>query len=104
MQVNVHANHFNLSVSQKNAIIKKIEHLSHLAARLSDESSLVKVDVSYETLKRHGDVYSCHITFFVPGNTLRSEAHAETLENAVDSAVAKLRSQIEHYKAKFRRK
>ena len=100
MQIKINTQHLTLNEGQEERIHSKIEKLTTLAGRLSDESSEIKVDLIYEQARRVEDAYVCHITFFVPGDTLRAEARHESLENAVDEVIDKLKPQIEHYKAR----
>lgn len=101
MQIKITAQHFTLYPEEEARIQKKIEHLTKLGARLADEASEIKVDLSFESARRPTDCYACHVTFFVPKDTLRAEAYGDTLENAVDEVVTKLKTQIARYKAKL---
>lgn len=103
MQIRILTKNLNLSESQEDLIRRKVEALVHLASRLSDESSELKVHVEYEESRRSEDAYYCQLTAFVPQNTLRAESRNGTLENAVDEVIGKLKTQIEHYKAKTAR-
>lgn len=101
MQIKINTQHLTLIPEQEARILKKMEHLTHLGARLADEASEIKVDLSFESSRRPNDAYACHVTFFVPRNVLRAESHSDTLDNAVDEVVDKLKTQIERYKAKL---
>ena len=101
MQIKINVQHIHLSPHQEEMIHSKIEHLSHLSARLDDESSEVRVDLIYEKSRSAEDAYKCHLTFFVPQDTLRTESHSDSIENAFDDAIDKMKTQIEYYKSKI---
>lgn len=101
MEIKIHAHHFNLTDSQKETVTKKVEKLTQFAARLSDESSEIRVNLGYEKVRRSAEAYKCEITLFVPRDTMRAEARNESLENAVDEVIEKIKGQIEYYKSKI---
>ncbi|MFH1012327.1 MAG: ribosome-associated translation inhibitor RaiA [Candidatus Peregrinibacteria bacterium] len=103
MQIKINTQHLHLYPQQEALVLKKVEHLTTLADRLTDESSQVRVDLAHEESRRSEDAYDCRITFFVPQDTLRAEAHGDTLVNALDEVIDKIKTQIEHYKAKIHR-
>ncbi len=100
MEIKIHTNRVTLGEAQEASILRKFEKLSHLAARIEDESSEIRVDLSYEDTRSKNDSYGCILTMFVPQETLRAEARDETLENVVDAVIEKIKGQIEHYKNK----
>ena len=101
MEIKIHTQHVHLSEEQKELIHNKIEKLTHLTDRLSDSSSEIKVDLSHEQSRKTEDAYECVLTMFVPHDTLRAEARAESLEASVDEVIEKIKGQIEHYKSKL---
>lgn len=103
MQIHLNTQGITLGAEREAIITRKIEHLTVFADRLADESSYVKVDLIHTPARRPDEAYECHVTFFVPHDTLRAESHDETIEDAVDDVVEKLKTQIEHYKAKLHR-
>lgn len=104
MQIQFNKQEIRLYPKQEEKILQKVQHLTKLASRLTDEASYARVDLAYHPKARRAqDAYSCHITFFVPHGTLRAEAHADKIETAVDEVIGKLKTQIERYKAKFSR-
>lgn len=104
MQIKIIAQNINLNEAQDDMIRQKVEKLATFAARISDESSEIKVDISYEKTKNPEQAYRCVLTLFVPQHTLRGKARNESLRNVVDEVIEKVRGQIEHYKAKIIRR
>lgn len=100
MQIKIISQNLNLSDEQERLIRGKVEKLSTYAARISDESTEIKVDVSYKQSKSPEDAYSCKLTFFVPGDTLRAEGRSDSLRNVLDEIIEKIKGQIERYKNK----
>lgn len=100
MQIRLVSQNLNLSDEQVAMINEKVGKLSTYAARISDESSEIKVDISYKLSKVPEDSYSCKLTLFVPGDTLRSEAKNDSLRNVLDESIEKIKGQIEYYKDK----
>lgn len=100
MQIKMHTQHVELSEERKDYFLAKFEKVTHLAQRLSDESTELKVDLVHQASKRQEDAYECHLTIYVPHDTLRAEAHSDSLENAVDDVIEKIKTQIERYKDK----
>jgi ribosomal subunit interface protein len=100
MQIKITTQHLKLNETQEAMVRKKIEKLATYAARISDESSEVKMDISHEKSKKPEHAFRCVLTFFVPQDTLRAKARHESLRNAVDEVIEKVKGQIEHYKAK----
>lgn len=103
MEIKIRSQHLNLSDSQKDLIETKVKKLSHLSDRLSDESSEFRVEVKHEKSRKTSDAYVCQITIFAPSAVIRAETRNETIENAVDECVGKIKVQIERYKAKMLR-
>lgn len=103
MEIKIKSQHLNLSDQQRESIERKVEKLTHLSDRLTDESTEIKVEVKHEKTRQHDHANVCQITIFAPQSVIRSESRKDTLENAIDDAVSKIRSQIERYKAKMHR-
>ncbi|MBU0727531.1 ribosome-associated translation inhibitor RaiA [Patescibacteria group bacterium] len=104
MNIKIHTQHLNLAESQEEMLYAKFEKLITYADRLSDESAEMKVNLSFEKSKKPEDAYLCELTIFVPMDTLRAESRDESLSNVVDDVIEKMKSQIEHYKAKIHQK
>lgn len=100
MEIKIHTQNISLSEAQEASIHQKVEKLTRLADRLSDESSEIRIEIAYEQARKTGDSYVCTLTIFVPRDTLRAEARDESIENAVDQVTEKIKGQIEHYKSK----
>lgn len=100
MKINIHAKHLDLGPTQEDLVRQKFEKLVHLANRIDDESTEIRVDLEHEESRRQEDAYLCKLTLFVPGDTLRAEARGTTLEDCVDSVVEKIKGPISKYKEK----
>lgn len=103
MQIKIYTKNLELDARQKTMMEGKISNITHLAHRIQDESSVIQVDLAYEEVKAAEDAYVCALSLFIPHATLRAETRGESLENALDAAVEKLKPQIEKYKAKEHR-
>ena len=103
MQIKIKSQRLNLSDSQNDLIQTKVEKLQNLADRLHDESVEFRVEVRHEKSRKASDAYACQLTIFAPNAVIRSETRSETIENAVDDCVDKIKTQIERYKAKMHR-
>ena len=101
MQIKFVLKNVSLGDDQKEYIESKVEKLSHLADRLADESTEFRVEVDHEESRMQEHAYQCIVTIFAPQETLRAEARSDTINNAVDDVVNKLKVQIEKYKAKI---
>ncbi|MBN1258615.1 ribosome-associated translation inhibitor RaiA [Candidatus Peregrinibacteria bacterium] len=101
MQINIHTENLSLNKKQETQIYSKFEKLIRLADRLSDEASEIKVNLHYERTGQPRFRYACEVTAFVPRGKLRAETRQDTLENAVDDVIDKIKGQIEHYKSKL---
>ncbi len=100
MEIKINCQHLTLNADQEAAFRRKIEHLARLTSRLQDESSEWRLDLKFRATRRPEDTYECHLTCFVPQETLRAEAEGASLENALDEVVDKMKTQIERYKDK----
>ena len=103
MQIKIVSQNLNLNKAQEDMIRQKVEKLATFADRVSDESSEIKVEISYEKTKKPEDAYRCVLTLFVPQDTLRAKSRDESLRNVVDEVIEKVKGQIEHYKSKINR-
>lgn len=100
MEIKIHAFNFQLADKQEQFVQEKVGKLENLAGRLSDASVEARVDVTLQSAKKNEETFLCHLTLFVPGDTLRAEAQDASLENVVDDVIEKIKGQIERYKAK----
>lgn len=101
MQIKIKSQNLNLSDSQTEMIMGKVEKLAHLADRLGDESSEFRVEVRHEKSRKPADAYSCQLTIFAPHAVIRAESRDESVENALDDVLGKIKTQIDRYKAKI---
>lgn len=104
MQVSIIQKHINLTDAQKEYIQEKVENLKHLAHRVDDESTQVRVDVEHNNSKTTNKNISLQVTMVVPHAVVRAEVMAITPEEAIDLATDKLKKQIERYKGKQHRR
>jgi len=104
MQINVSSKGFSLSESEMDYILKRMEKISQLGARLKDDSSEIKVEVEKLDAKDVHAQMNCAITVKIPRDTLRAEASGDLVTEAIDLAKAKILPQIEKYKEKFSKK
>jgi putative sigma-54 modulation protein len=103
MQVKIKSKNLNLSDGQKDLIETKVLKLQNFADRLGDESAEFRVEVRHEKSRKASDAYICQLTIFAPSAVIRSETRNETIENAVDECMDKIKGQIEKYKSKMHR-
>jgi putative sigma-54 modulation protein len=103
MQIKIKSKNLNLSDRQRDSIETKVTKLQNLADRLSDESTEFRVEVRHEKSRKKEDAYICQLTIFAPNTVIRAETRNETIENAVDDCMNKIKSQIDRYKAKIHR-
>lgn len=101
MKINIHSQHIDLNEDHKEYILSKIENLSHLGGGLDDES--VIADVFVERKESHGQ--GVHVIMkanvAVPHGKLHAEVEdAMQVTEATDMIVAKLKNQVDKYKAK----
>jgi len=103
MQIKIKSKNLNLSDRQRDSIETKVSKLQNLADRLSDESTEFRVEVRHEKARKNTDAYICQLTIFAPNTVIRAETRNETIENAVDDCMNRIKAQIERYKAKIHR-
>jgi putative sigma-54 modulation protein len=101
MQIKIKSQNLSLADSQKEMITAKVEKLQTFADRLGDESAEFRVEIRHETSRKPQDAYVCQITIFAPHAVIRAETRDESIENALDSCIEKMKTQIERYKAKI---
>ncbi|MBI5422013.1 ribosome-associated translation inhibitor RaiA, partial [Candidatus Peregrinibacteria bacterium] len=87
MQIKIKSQNLNLSDSQSEMIMKKVEKLAHFADRLADESSEFRVEIQHEKSRKPADAYVCQLTIFAPHAVIRAETRDESVENAVDACL-----------------
>jgi putative sigma-54 modulation protein len=100
MEIKIKSKNLTLSDKQKEAIESKVSKLYKLADRLSDESTEFRVEIKHEKSRRAEDAFACELTIFAPGSVIRAETKNETIENAVDECMDKIKKQISRYKSK----
>jgi len=101
MNINIVERNINLSEERRAMIKDKVSKLSHLADRVQDESTEIKIEVEHEESRVADEQDICKITIFVPQDTLRAEARSDSLINALDDAISKINPQLERYKDKM---
>lgn len=104
MQIQIVSTTLSLGDSQKEYIKEKIENLSKYEARVSDEATIIRVDVENKKFKAGDENISTQITMYVPNAVIRAELKGTTVEETIDLAVEKLKKQIERYKTKKHRR
>ena len=103
MQIKIHTQNLSIGKKKKEIIYHKVEKLTRLSNRLDDESCEIKVELSHEESRSPNEAYICNITIFAPSKTLNAKTRSDSIINATDLVIAKLKKQIEHYKAKIHR-
>jgi len=103
MQIKIKSKNLNLSDSQREMLEKKVAKLQNLADRLSDESTEFRVEVRHEKARKNSEAYVCQLTIFAPTAVIRAETRDESIENAIDSCMNKIKGQIDKYKSKIHR-
>ena len=103
MQLKIKSKNLNLSDGQKELLETKVMKLQNFADRLGDESVEFRVEVRHEKSRKASDAYICQLTIFAPSAVIRAETRKETIENALDECLDKIKVQIERYKAKLHR-
>lgn len=103
MEIKIKSQNLKLSDAQKELIRSKVEKLEHLADRLGDESCEFRVEIRYEKSRKPADAYVCELTIYAPHAVIRSESRDESVENALDACLSKIKTQIDRYKAKIHR-
>ncbi|MCT4592381.1 MAG: HPF/RaiA family ribosome-associated protein [Candidatus Gracilibacteria bacterium] len=98
--LDIHTKNLTLSSSQEGIIKSKLEKLFHLAKRLNDESTKMKVEIDYDKIQeKHKRIFTT-VTIFAPKKSMRAETHASSVENSIDECEKKLRVQVEKFKTK----
>jgi len=104
MQIQITSTSITLTDSQKDYINEKIEHLSKYEDRISDEATIIKVDVEKRKVRSGDQRITTQITMYVPHAVIRAEVHGQNVDETVDLAIEKLKKQIETYKTKKHRR
>jgi len=99
MQINYTQKHIRLSDDQKAYIEDKLDSLKKFR-KVEDESTLIKVDVEFFDSKIAKENLSFTVNMIIPHATVRAEVDCVTIEEGIDLAIEKLRSQLEKYKDK----
>lgn len=97
MQISFHQKNLHLSDSQKDYVSDKILTLTKFKI-MEDESVMVKVDVEYFENASSNKKIEMAVTINIPGEILRAESSALTIEEGIDLIEAKLSHQLERYK------
>jgi putative sigma-54 modulation protein len=103
MEIKIKSKNLTLGDKQKESIEAKVAKLHKLADRLSEESTEFRVEIRHEKSRKAEDAFVCELTIFAPGSVIRAETNGETIENAVDECMDKIKTQIARYKAKIHR-
>jgi putative sigma-54 modulation protein len=104
MQIQIVGQSITLGDNQKDYINEKIENLKKYEERVSDEASIIRVDVAKRKVQSGDERIVTQITMYIPNAVIRAEVHGSTIEETADLAVEKLKKQIERYKAKKHRR
>ena len=101
MEIKIQTHHVELGTERETYFYQKFEKLTQFASRISDESSEIRAEMEHEEARKPEDQYVCRLTLFVPHDTMRAESRSDSLENAVDDVIEKIKGQIEQYKDKI---
>jgi len=104
MQIKINSQSITLGDNQKDYINEKIDNLKKYEERVSDEATLIRVDVEKRKVKSGDEKIVNQITMYIPNSVIRAEVNGSTVEETTDLAVEKLKKQIERYKAKKHRR
>lgn len=104
MQFQFHTTGFKLDPEQVALIQDKVQHVAKMTQRAEDPSTFVKVCFSRTRFSEEEKRFKIEITLTMPGAMVRAESFADTVENAIDAAENKLRTQLERYKSKQHRR
>lgn len=97
MQIDITAHDILVNPEHREYAIEKLEALGHLGHRIDDPSTKVKVEVKKMTTRTEGKHIECQITMSAPRALFRAEVHANQVNEAIDLAVEKLKTQITRY-------
>ncbi|NNE36540.1 MAG: ribosome-associated translation inhibitor RaiA [Rhodothermales bacterium] len=98
MDVRITARHFSLNPSQKIEVEQRVEKLAQYYDGISD------VQVILDRVGDATDAKAAELNVKVFRQTLVSSAEGDSVETAVDTAIEKMRRQVQRYKAKLRSK
>ncbi len=104
MQIQIIGQSISLGDNQKDYINEKIDNLKKYEERVSDEATIIRVDVAKRKVKSGDEKIVTQITMYIPNAVIRAEVTGSTVEETTDLAVDKLRKQIERYKTKKHRR
>lgn len=104
MQIQIIGQSITLGDNQKDYINEKIDNLKKYEERVSDEATLIRVDVAKRKVKSGDEKIVTQITMYIPQAVIRAEVNGSTVEETTDLAVEKLKKQIERYKTKKHRR
>jgi len=100
MNIQIHTEKIELSDSQKDYIINKLEVLKKYSEKISDETVMIKVNIERNEQFHQDRKVIIKVTMTAPGASFRVEVSAITPEEGIDMVHDKLQRQIERYKAK----
>ena len=100
MNIKFTVKNLELKDAERDYLQEKIEKLKKYGERLADESTQGKLEVEQDLKHASGKKISVTVTLYVPGDTLRAEVRASTVQEATDLLYEKLKSQALEYKAK----
>jgi putative sigma-54 modulation protein len=104
MQIQIIGQSISLGDNQKDYINEKIDNLKKYEERVSDEATIIRVDVEKTKVKSGDEKIITQITMYIPNSVIRAEVTGSTVEETTDLAVDKLKKQIERYKTKKHRR
>ena len=104
MQIQIYSQSVTLGDNQKEYINEKITNLAKYEERVSDEATVIRVDVERSKVKSGDQKIATQITMYIPNSVIRAEVKGMTVEETTDLAVEKLKKQIERYKTKKHRR
>jgi putative sigma-54 modulation protein len=96
MTVELQARHFDLTDQVKDYVEKKVGRLD----RYLPDIHATRVELSRDTTRSMGEVYSAQITAWVHNAVLRAEETSPDVFHAIDEAAAKIFRQIEKFKGR----
>jgi putative sigma-54 modulation protein len=98
MQITIKAKNIDLTEKIKDYAEEKISSLE----KFFDNIITARIEVGMES-KHHlsGKIYYTTVNLNVPGNTLRVEKHAKSLEKSIDKVKDHLQRELKRYKSKF---
>ncbi len=97
MTITVQSVHFDADKKLISFVNEKVEKLSHFFDNIIGAEVILRLDKSSTS-----DNKIAEIKLLIPGNDLFAKRQCKTFEEAADSAVAALKTQIKKHKEKVR--